>query len=252
MANDYKPQRRGVGFFGWFKRLITLLVLAAVGYGGWWYYNFQHEKEILNQIIGRLTAERRVAEVYVEKISAAESGEGERDRLRLKILEYDVDGKPLPPVFCTFSLNDVIHFEALVIRLSDEVVKGGEGKSIHLFRRAFALEDGGTQYESCELTRPESVPDGYRLPTGDKHASEVERRYWRAFWRYAMDEDARTAAQVRNAQIEAPATRFVPDKIYHIKLEARGGLTIEAGPVPDVLKKPKPKIEGDPKPEHTP
>lgn len=250
MVNERGPGRRGVGFFGWFKRLIMLLVLAALGYGGWWYYQFEREKEILNQIIDRLTTDRRVAEVYVEQLTKGESGE--RDKLRLKILEYDVDGKPLAPVHCTFSLNDVIHFEALVIRLSDEIVKGGEGKSIHLFRRAFALEEGGNTYESCELTRPEEVPGGYRLPTGDKRVSELERRYWQGFWRYALDVDARTAAEVRNAQIEAPATRFVPEKIYHIQIEARGGLTIEAGPIPEVLKGPRPKIESAPNPEHTP
>ena len=250
MANERGGERRGVGFFGWFKRLIMLLVLAALGYGGWWYYQSEREKEILNEIIGRLTADRRVAEVYVEQISAGESGE--RDRLKLKILEYDVDGKPMQPVYCTFSLNDVIHFEALVIRLSDELVKGGDGKSIHLFKRAFALEENGTQYESCQLAKPEEVPGGYRLPNADKRAGEVERRYWQAFWRYALDDKARDAAQVRNAQIEAPATKFQPEKIYHIRLESRGGLTIEAGPIPEVLKKPKPKIEGNPNPEQTP
>jgi hypothetical protein len=41
---------------------------------------------------------------------------------------------------------------------------------------------------------------------------------------------------VKNAQIEAPATRFVPDKIYRLVLEHDGGLYIQASPVPEILK----------------
>lgn len=250
MAKEREFERRGVGFFGWLKRLLMLLILAALGYGGWWYYQSEREKEILEGIIGRLTSERRVAEVWVEQISQQESGD--RERIKLKILEYDVDGRPLKPVYCTFSLNNVIHFEALVIRLSDELVKGGEGKSIHLFRRAYALDDRGNTYEACELTRPNEVPGGYRLAATDPRASEVERRYWQSFWNYALDEKLRAEAGVRNAQIEAPATRFTSEKIYRLYLETDGGLTIQAGPVPEILKGERLPIDSPVKPEPTP
>jgi hypothetical protein len=239
-----------VGFFGWIKRFLILVLLAALGYGGWWYYQSEREKEILEGIIARLTSERRVAEVWVEQISRQESGD--RERIKLKILEFDVDGKPLQPIYCTFSLSDVIHFEALVIRLSDELVKGGEGKSIHLFRRAYALDDGGNTYEACELARPNEVPGGYRLAATDPRSTEVERRYWQSFWNYALDEKLRTEAGVRNAQIEAPATRFQADQIYRLFLEADGGLTIQASPVPEILKGERVPIDSPAKPEPTP
>lgn len=250
MTESRGPVRQGVGFFGWIKRLAMLVILSAMGYGGWWYYESEREKEVLHGIIDRLSSESRVADVWVEEISKTESGD--TDTLRLKILEYDVDGKPLTPVFCTFSLNNVIHFEALVIRLNDELVQGGEGKSIHLFQRAFALEQGGNTYESCTLNQPHEVPGGYRLPTSDARASEVERRYWKAFWDYALDPEKREAAGVRNAQLEAPATKFMPDKIYRLALETDGGLTIQANPVPEILKGEHVKIHGKPKPEPTP
>ncbi len=241
MSGSTDKDKHETGFFGWLKRLLLLALLALFGYGGWWIYDGTRRNDILQQIITRLSAQRRVADVYVEKISAAESGG--KQNLRLKILEYDVDGKPMQPVNCTFSVNNVIHFEGLVIRLDDELVKGGEGKSIYLFTKAYALDDTSDRYEACELSKVDEIPGGYRLPSGDLRTSEVERRFWKSFWRYAMDQNMRRDAKVRNAQIEAPATRFVPDKLYHLYLEADGGLLIQAGPIPRVMKDSKAVIE---------
>lgn len=234
MSGSTDSDRNKVGFFTWLKRLLLLLFLGAFGYGGWWVYDGFRQNDILRQIISRLSAQRRVADVYVEKISAAESGS--KQTLRLKILEYDVDGKAMEPVHCTFSVNNVVHFEALVIRLDDELVKGGEGKSVYLFKRAYALDESSDKYESCELTKMDEVPGGYRLPSSDSRVSELERRFWKSFWLYAMDKHMRDDAKVRNAQIEAPATRFVADKLYHLYIEADGGLLIQAGPIPQLMK----------------
>lgn len=231
-----------VGLFGWIKRLMALSLLGLAVAAGWWYFQYQREAQVLREIIDRFTAERRVADVWVESISPKETGG--RPKLRLKILEYDSENRPLEPTYCTFSLNNVIHFEALVVRLSDEIVKGGEGRSIHLFRRAFALDDRGNTYESCLLSQPMEVPGGYSLRSSDRTVSEIEARIWRTFWELALDEGRRSAAGVKNAQIEAPATRFQPDKIYRLKLEADGGLYIEAKPVPEILKGERIRLEG--------
>jgi hypothetical protein len=41
---------------------------------------------------------------------------------------------------------------------------------------------------------------------------------------------------VKNAQIEAPGSIFVPGTIYTIKIEYDGGLRIDAKPIPEILK----------------
>jgi hypothetical protein len=51
-----------------------------------------------------------------------------------------------------------------------------------------------------------------------------------------LDPTLREQAGVKNAQVEAPATRFVEDMIYRIVLEHSGGLRIEATPIPEILK----------------
>jgi hypothetical protein len=227
-------RKKRVGIFGWIRRLILLALFGAAGAGGWWIWQDYQETEILRKIVSRLTAEEKVAEVWVEEYLTAQGGDLEK--IRLKILEYDSLGKPLKPIFCDFSVNDIIHFEALVVRLNDELVMDGEGKSIYLFRRAYALNDKGNTYEACTINKPMEVPQGYKIPGSDSRASQIERKTWALFWKYALDEKSREAAGVKNAQIESPATRFIPDKIYRLILEHDGGLRIQASDVPQILK----------------
>jgi len=229
-ASASRPTRIG----GWLRRLLLLLAVAAAVAGGWWWYQGQRQVEVLKRMISRLTAEDRVAEVLV--VSQRTDDTGQATHLRLKILEYGPRGRPLQPVFCDFSLNDVIHFEALVIRLNDELVMGGEGKSIHFFRRAYALDDDGNRYESCDINKPMEIPGGYSLGDGNPYVSRTERQMWQNFWHYALDQERRRADGVKNAQIEAPATRFVTGKIYRLVLEHDGGLTISASDVPAILR----------------
>jgi hypothetical protein len=242
-----RPPPPRVGFFGWLKRLLALLLLALLGALGLWYWQGEHEKEILRQIVSRLTAEQRVAEVVVEDL--VPGPDGRPTQLTLKILELDPSGKPLEPRRCTFTKNDVIHFEALVVRLDDRLVMEGEGHSVHLFRRAFALSPQDNTYEACDINRPDEVPGGYALKSTDRAVSETEARFWRTFWELALDEERRQQAGVKNAQIEAPATRFVPEMVYRLVLEADGGLTIQASPVPAILKTDRPRLETVPGPE---
>lgn len=229
-----RGRQRKIGFMGSIRRLFVLVLLGVAGYLGFQFYQGMRETEVLKSMISRLTAEDRVAEVWVKDYEKDASGRP--SKLTIKILEKDGEGKSLPPVFCTFSLNDIIHFEALVIRLNDDLVMNGEGKSIYLFRRAYALQEGGSIYESCDINKPMEVPEGYALGNTDRYVSEVEKKYWRSFWDYALDPTKRTEAGVKNAQIEAPATRFVSNVIYKIILEHDGGLRIEANPIPDILK----------------
>ncbi|MCU0660910.1 MAG: hypothetical protein MUC50_01120 [Myxococcota bacterium] len=222
------------GFRGTIVRFFLLSALGVGGYFGFQFYQNMREMEVLKSMISRLTAEDRVAEVWVKDYE--KDAAGRPSKLTLKILEKDGKGNSLPPVFCTFSLNDIIHFEALVIRLNDEMVMNGEGKSIYLFRRAYALKEGGNIYESCDINKPMEVPQGYALGDTDRYVSDVEQKYWKSFWSYALDPTKRQEAGVKNAQIEAPATKFVENIIYRIILEHDGGLRIEASPIPEILK----------------
>jgi hypothetical protein len=133
------------------------LWLAAQAWRAW------TQNEALRQIIGRLKADSRIAQVLVtDERSDSASG---KTLTTIKFLEYDVDGRPLRPRYFTFSGN-VIQFQSLVVRFEDFYVERGDrvrGKSVYLFLKVFFLD--GPRTESYDMTSLHQVPDGYKIET---------------------------------------------------------------------------------------
>lgn len=214
-----------------FNGVLTVLVAAALLSAGFWIHRWLEESRILRKVIERLSAETRVAEVLVTK---SELNEVTRKiRTTIKFLEYDGKGNPLPAKYFSFEGN-IIQFQSLVIRFEDKLVKGGDklrGKSAALFLKAFVLD--GPRTQEFEISKPYQIPSGYKLP-GEKSEFEVE--LWKNFWSYALDPKERERAGIKNAQIEAPGSMFLPGTIYTLKIEHDGGLRIDSQPVPEIVK----------------
>lgn len=192
------------------------------------------ENQLLKKIIERLTADSRVAEVIVTNV--LRDSEGKKTYTTIKFLEYDTNLKPLEPKYFTFSGN-VIQFQSMVIRFDDFYVKKGhplKGKSAYLFIKAFMLTDKGA--EMFDITKINEVPSGYKVE-GAKNPFEA--KLWQKFWEYALNPIEAKRIGIKNAQIEAPGTRFIPGMIYTIKIEHDGGLRIDSKPLSPVLKDEK-------------
>lgn len=217
------------------KRIFKILILAAVCLvvfiGVRKAYDFFQQISVLKKIVTRLSADTRVAEILVTK---SELDENTRAiRTTIKFLEYGSDGRPVKPKYFTFQGN-LIQFQSLVIRFDDKWVFGGDklrGKSAYLFLKAFVLD--GKKTQEFEITPVESVPEGYKIP-GEK--SSFEGKLWQKFWNYALDPKDRAQVGIKNAQIEAPGSLFLPGTIYTLKIENDGGLRIDTRPVPEILK----------------
>lgn len=207
--------------------ILTLAVaLAGVGVSQW----IQRER-VLRKIIERLHGETRRADVLVTKSEFDEATK--KIRTTIKFLEYDAQGKPLEPKYFTFEGN-VIQFQSLVIRFSDKLVEAGDrlrGKSAAFFMKAFVLDGAKTQ--EFDITKAHEIPGGYRV---FEKTNEFETKLWQEFWNYALDPKKRERAGIKNAQIEAPGSMFLPGTIYTLKIEHDGGLRIDASPVPEILK----------------
>jgi len=207
------------------------VVLFFVAKGVYWVVKRLEERAILKQVIERLSADSRVAEVLVTQSRYNEATK--KIETTIKFLEYDAAGKPLEPRFFTFQGN-VIQFQSLVIRFEDRLVEAGDkirGKSAYLFLKAFILDRRNTQV--FDLTETNAIPAGYKVP-GVK--SEFEQKLWTEFWHYALDPHARERMGIKNAQIEAPGSMFLPGTIYTLKIEHDGGLRIDTQPIPEILK----------------
>lgn len=209
--------------------IITVaLILGVYGANQW----LRREK-LLRQIIERLSADTRVADVLVTKSEYDETTK--KIKTTIKFLEYDAKGKALEPKYFTFQGN-IIQFQSLVIRFQDKFIQAGDrlrGKSAYLFMKAFVLD--GAETQQFDITRTGEVPVGYRIE-GDKEQDEFQAKLWQDFWTYALDPAKRERAGIKNAQIEAPGSMFLPGTIYTIRVEHDGGIRIDANPVPEILK----------------
>lgn len=214
-----------------FKMIVIAAVLFAVFLGVRKAVNFFEQMQVLKKIVHRLSADSRIAEVLVTK-SELDENTG-KINTTIKFLEYGIDGKPVKPKYFTFHGN-LIQFQSLVIRFEDKWVFGGDklrGKSAYLFLKAFVLDGAKTQ--EFEITPVETVPEGYKIP---EEKSSFEGKLWRKFWAYALNPKDRAGSGIKNAQIEAPGSLFLPGTIYTLKIENDGGMRIDTRPVPEILK----------------
>ncbi|MBF0532051.1 MAG: hypothetical protein HQL23_03025 [Candidatus Omnitrophica bacterium] len=215
-----------------FKMIITLGLICLLGFAGYqWWGKFGRENAALKQMISRLEADSRAAEVLVTKVTRDEKTG--KNLTTIKFLEYDTSGQPLAPRYFSFSGN-IIQFQSLVIRFENDLVRQGDpwrGKSVYLFWKVFLLDGKNTQ--EFQISRPFAVPDAYRV---SEQPIGIEKRFWEKFWDYALSEKYRQNLGIKNAQIEAPGTAFIPGILYTIKIEHSGGLRIDAAPLPAILR----------------
>jgi hypothetical protein len=207
------------------KLLVTLIICClAVLY----FFNSYRQKQVLLKIIERLSADSRVAEVMVTDVDP----QLQKTYTTIKFVEYDTNLNPLPAKYFTFSGN-IIQFQSMVIRFDDLYVKRGDllrGKSAYIFMKAFVLSDHSA--EVFEINKANSVPSGYKIE-GPKN--RFENKFWEKFWQLALEPKEARKLGIKNAQIEAPGTKFIPGMLYTIKIEHDGGLRIDAQPLPKIL-----------------
>jgi len=222
-----------------FKIPKLTIIIAAVAIFAVAFYvaKSQIENRLLKKVIERLTADSRVAEVIVSDVK--HDLKNKKTYTTIKFLEYDTKLNPLEPKYFTFSGN-VIQFQSMVIRFDDFYVKKGhplKGKSAYLFMKAFMLINTGA--ETFEITKINEIPSGYEV-VDVKNA--FEKKLWKKFWEYALDPEKAGKLGIKNAQIEAPGTKFIPGMIYTIKIEHDGGLRIDVKRVDSILKNEKIKF----------
>ncbi|MBU3911806.1 MAG: hypothetical protein KKD90_04390 [Candidatus Omnitrophica bacterium] len=210
---------------------ILLVIVTSVFLAFRFYLKYSHENKILKEIISRLEADSRIAEVLVTGVNYDENTG--KSSTTIKFLEYDARNNPMTPRYFTFSGN-IIQFQSLVIRFEDIHVRMADrlrGKSAYLFWKVFMLDGLNTQ--EYDITKAYGIPGGYKLE-GKKDSFEKE--LWARFWEQALNPAKAKKSGIKNAQIEAPGTMFIPGMLYTIKIEHDGGMRIDAIKLPDILK----------------
>ncbi|MCM8787674.1 MAG: hypothetical protein NC935_06435 [Candidatus Omnitrophica bacterium] len=208
---------------GFAKKLFIFFILILGAVSIFYILKNINEEKILKEIISRLTAETRIAQVTVTK--KEKDPNTNKTYTTIKFVEYDTAQKPLQPKYFTFS-TDIIYLEALVIRFEDFYIKKGhplKGKSAYIFTRVFGFTDD-KKLEIFDINKAYSIPTGYKV---EKAKSKFQERIWQKFWDYALNDIKSKKVGIRSAQIEAPATKFIEGCLYTIKIEHLGGLRID-------------------------
>jgi hypothetical protein len=222
-------------------RLVLLIAVVSAGVVGVNIYRAhtsveaalereQQKNAELRQIVQRLTAERRVADVMVTDQQTV----GGTLRTSILFVEYGRDGTPMPAKRFTIDGN-MVHLDAMVIKFDGKFVEQNDplrGHSIALFTRLY----GDTQSPAMayHIDEPGKVPDVYRDP--DPQVTQFEQELWHNFWRLADDSNYRNQMGVRVAEGEGVWRPFEPDRLYTITLEFNGGLNIRSEPLKGIYR----------------
>jgi len=190
----------------------------------------EEEKRELDQMIKRLSAEKRVAEMIVTKQTKTNGVLTSE----LLFVEYGPGGSSLPAKTFTI-LGDSVHVDALVIKFDRDFVKQDDplkGHSIALFKCVYG--DLQSPAQGAVIDPPGQVPTIYQ--NASSKVSDFERSLWADFWRLAEDKDFAASKGVRVAQGEGPWTRIQPDRLYTLTLEAASGLNLTSQPLKGIYR----------------
>lgn len=221
-----------------------LALLSALLVGGvlvlWGYHNSTGEQsqraaaerkaEHLEQVVQRLTAGRRVADVIVTEQTTTPGGL----KTTLLFVEYARDGSPLPARRFTIDGN-VAYIDAMVVKFDGKFVEENDplrGRSVALFTRLYA--ENQPPEKGFRIDEPDQIPPVYR--GADAFVMDFERELWASFWKLADDETYRNAMGVRVAHGEAVQTQLHPDRLYTVTLEANGRLNITSSPLKGIYR----------------
>ena len=218
-------------------RLLTLLVvLCLMVIGGVWYYQYtstqrqllklQEEKRLLQQVIERITSERRLAEVIVtdQKMIAGVL------HTTMLFVEYARDQKTamVPREFTV--TGETAHVDAMVIKFDRDFVFKADplrGCSVALFTKIFG--DHQSPEQGSSIDSPGAIPPIYQ--GADPAAAEFEAKLWKSFWRLAEDESYRKEHGVRLAHGNGVWWPPKPDFLYTVTIETDGGVSLKTEPI---------------------
>ena len=217
-------------------RIIGLICMIVAGSAALYVYQdrfsashniarLQEEKKVLQQVVQRLSDEKRVADVLVTDQKLVDGV----PHTTLLFVEYDRNGQPLPAK--SFEVvGKQAHVDALVIKFDRHFVGEGDalrGHSVALFQRLYG--DHENPADAKRIDEPGKIPDVYR--GADPRVSTFEMELWQNFWRLADDAQYRQEKGVRVANGQGVWGPFAPDKLYTITLESGGGLNIQSEPL---------------------
>lgn len=214
------------------RAVIILLLIMAGLFGGALFYGtktvhdlFENNRK-LKQAITNLTHEDQIG--YAKVISQEEKDGTLYTTLRF--VETARDNKLETILTRQYTIEgDVIHFDAIIVTFTDQMVMGGGKRALYLWRRVYGENMAPSEGYPIEIASRE--PARYsdfleNLPVDDREM------FWDAIWNLSNDPDALKKHDIKAVYGNAVYKKLRPGLIYVFKISPSGHVYPET--VPDL------------------
>ncbi|CAA6678429.1 MULTISPECIES: hypothetical protein [unclassified Lentimonas] len=209
-------------------RLIgTLMALAALVTAGILGMTFYHstasihelltENHELNKAVRNLTQEDNIGYATLQSQSKNELGELQ------SVVRFVQTAAGDPKTVVSEQLftitGDIVHFDALIVKFTNEYVKDGSERALYLWRRIYGETTTPADGEAIEMAG--SAPERYYSITESLKLNNRD-IFWEAIWDLANDTTRLSDYGVQAVFGNAVYTRVEPGKVYLFKISATG------------------------------
>ena len=221
----------------WLNKLAWIVIVSLI-LGGVSYYLYRYtendrrihqleqETTHLKQMVQRLTASRRVAELML----TGRRTDAGQPITKMLFVEYARDQESAVNVREFELTGNEVHVDAKVIRFDRDFVLENDplrGCSIALFTRIFGDKQAPAQGPLIDA--PGVAPEIYK--GANPASADFEARLWKDFWRLLEDPVYAKSHGVRVAQGEGVWWPPQEGKLYTLSINADGGLELNSEPI---------------------
>jgi hypothetical protein len=209
------------------KVIGPLLALAALLTAGILGVSFYHstasihrlltENHQLNQAVRNLTQETQIGYALLQSQERDQLGEV----VSVVRLVQTAAGNPKEIVSeQLFTVRgDIVHFDALIVKFTDEYVKDGTERALYLWRR---LYDEHTQpANGAAIEAAGTAPERYHAITRALRLNQRD-TFWQAIWALADDAERLSDYGIKAVFGNAIYTRLSPGKVVLFKISPTG------------------------------
>lgn len=214
--------------------IVNLVILAAITTGailGVAFYfssssihSLLTENHKLNKAIRNLTKEEQIGFATLKSRSTNALGQVE------SLIRFVQTAQGKPDEIISEELfvikGEVIHFDALIVKFSDDYVKDGKGRALYLWRRIYGESNAPIDGELIQA--PGQAPERYSAITQSLRLKN-QPVFWDAIWDLANDPERLSKYGVTAVFGNAIYMKMEPNKVYIFKISPIGQI------YPDVL-----------------
>lgn len=209
------------------KWIGSLMVLAALVTASILGISFYHstasihklltENHQLNKAVRNLTQEEQIGYATLQSQSRNDLGELE------SVVRFVQTAADNPQTTVSEQLfvvrGDIIYFDALIVKFTNEYVKDGTERALYLWRRIYGETTTPANGDAIEI--PGTAPERYYTITESLHLKNRD-IFWEAIWELANDPTRLSDYGIQAVFGNAIYTRMQPGKVYIFKISASG------------------------------